>query len=410
MPDLRKAYAISDAKISFVSLVDKAANKREFLITKAENDGAANFTSMGEILKTDKAQHYVTGVVYEPMTEDSHKNYMTAEEIEKAAHWFAKSGSGIDLQHNFKPLDNAAVVESYILPSDCLIGNKPVKKGAWIMTIEVDDEIFEKVEKREITGLSMGGVGNYSNVDVKLDDVTKSEGVFENFLNGLTEFISGKIKKGDVSERYKKSIKHQNIYTAFEALSGVLYRYDPMKDEYVYETDGKKIKEALIDFNAVVTELLSSSDITKALTEAEKPDTIIKAGAKMSAKNLSNLKDIHTKISELISSVETKKEDDEDMSKDDVVKAVNEALEPITKSLDEITKSLNAGSDQPQTDNNAVTSAEVAEIVTKAIAPITEQIEKIAKAKGLPSNLGSGEEAGEVKKESRHYMADILGL
>ncbi len=32
LPKIKKAYAISDAKISFVSLVDKAANRKKFLI------------------------------------------------------------------------------------------------------------------------------------------------------------------------------------------------------------------------------------------------------------------------------------------------------------------------------------------------------------------------------------------
>lgn len=43
MPDkVAKAYAINDAKIMFVSLVGKAANKHQFLITKSE-DGKADF-------------------------------------------------------------------------------------------------------------------------------------------------------------------------------------------------------------------------------------------------------------------------------------------------------------------------------------------------------------------------------
>ena len=37
---IAKSYEISDAKIVFVSLVDKAANKREFLITKSEGGKA----------------------------------------------------------------------------------------------------------------------------------------------------------------------------------------------------------------------------------------------------------------------------------------------------------------------------------------------------------------------------------
>lgn len=38
MPRIAKAYAITDAKISFVSLVNKAANKKQFLITKSEKE------------------------------------------------------------------------------------------------------------------------------------------------------------------------------------------------------------------------------------------------------------------------------------------------------------------------------------------------------------------------------------
>ena len=88
---VKKAKEITDARISFVSLVDKAANKRQFLIVKDE-EGKAAFTTYGKIIKTDSESHFVTGVVYEPMVEDAHGNYMTADEIAKAAYWFAKNG------------------------------------------------------------------------------------------------------------------------------------------------------------------------------------------------------------------------------------------------------------------------------------------------------------------------------
>lgn len=89
MGDILKAKEISDAKISFVSLVDKAANKKQFLITKAES-GQATFSTYGKIVKVDTDNHYVTGIVYEPMTEDSQENYMTADEIQKAAYWYRR--------------------------------------------------------------------------------------------------------------------------------------------------------------------------------------------------------------------------------------------------------------------------------------------------------------------------------
>lgn len=87
MPEIAKAYAMSDVKISFVSLVGKAANKRRFLVTKAEN-GSASFQTYGRIVKAEAETHEVTGIVYEPMVEDTQGNFMTENEIAKAAHWF----------------------------------------------------------------------------------------------------------------------------------------------------------------------------------------------------------------------------------------------------------------------------------------------------------------------------------
>ena len=80
---ITKAFEISDARISFVSLVGKAANKKKFLVAKASN-GAA-FTTFGKVLKVDDETHYITGIVYEPMTEDTDGNFMTGNEIKKAA-------------------------------------------------------------------------------------------------------------------------------------------------------------------------------------------------------------------------------------------------------------------------------------------------------------------------------------
>ncbi|MCM1227503.1 MAG: XkdF-like putative serine protease domain-containing protein [Clostridium sp.] len=159
MSEIAKTRCISDARIEFVSLVDKAANKKSFLIAKAEN-GSAGFSSFGRIVKTDSESHYVTGIVYEPMTEDSQGDFMTESEIQKAAVWFMKNGSGIDLQHNFKKFENAAVVESMVTKSDCEIGGEKIRKGTWLMTVEItDDDVWSAVEKGEITGFSMGGKG-----------------------------------------------------------------------------------------------------------------------------------------------------------------------------------------------------------------------------------------------------------
>lgn len=158
---LVKATEIVDAKIQFVSLVGKAANKKKFLIAKTDN-GSPGFYTYGNIIKVDEDTHYVTGIVYEPMTEDAHGDFMTEEEIRKAAHWFAKNGDRVDIQHSFQDAEGVFVVENYIAPCDMEIAGAKIVKGTWLMTAEVNNiEVWEKVQKGEVTGFSMGGVGKY---------------------------------------------------------------------------------------------------------------------------------------------------------------------------------------------------------------------------------------------------------
>lgn len=56
---IEKAKATSNAKITFVSLVDKADNKKQILITKSAN-GSANFQTYGRIILHSKAPWKVT--------------------------------------------------------------------------------------------------------------------------------------------------------------------------------------------------------------------------------------------------------------------------------------------------------------------------------------------------------------
>ena len=141
---LKKSIEMKEVKVSFVSLVDRPANKRQFLIAKGENGVEKQIPTEHRIIKRDDEQHYLTGIVYEPMKKDAHDNFMTAEEIAKAAHWYAKFGNNVDRQHDFEPLEKVRVVESYIVPVDMTIGEELVTKGTWVMVVEVEDsEIWD---------------------------------------------------------------------------------------------------------------------------------------------------------------------------------------------------------------------------------------------------------------------------
>lgn len=403
--NINKAYAITDAKISFVSLVNKAANRKEFLIVKGDN-GEANFTTNCKILKTDKSNHYVTGIVYEPMTEDAHGNYMTENEIQKAAYWFAKNGNQCDIQHNFEKLENSAVVESYVTKCDMEIGGQPIKKGTWMMTVEIDDDTFEKVEKGELTGFSMGGIGKYSLVD---DELPEDDSIIKKIAKA---FGLKPVKKGAMADNYNNRVKGENFVTAYQELRNTIETYIPGKG-YTFINDENVIREALEDFNNIVVSLLAEESITKALE-----GTVIKAGKKMAGPRLNALKEIQSKVAELIDEVDDDKEEN-DMDSKELEKAIAKALEPMTTRLENIEKSLATNeSVSVEMQGEPIIKSEtdiIADAIAKALEPVTTKmdsvsstVDAIAKAKNLPSNLNDEGDGKPIQKGKAHYMTGIL--
>lgn len=462
---LKKAYEITDAKIQFVSLVDKAANKRQFLIKK-EAGGKATFTTYGRIVKADAENHYVTGVVYEPMAEDSHGNFMTEAEITKAAYWFAKNGNKVDLQHSFEPLDGANVVESWIAKADFDIDGETIKKGTWLMTVEVADEsVWEGIEKGEITGFSMGGLGNYSEEDVELDNVSKQEtsekkGLLKQLAKALGLNV---VEKGAMAELYEERSKGTLFWNAFNSLEEILYKYDPITGRYLYETDENKVRECLEEFGQIITSILTGGGSVTEAIQTDRP--VEKAGKKMSGKNKETLLGIYESLGTFIKEFDdpepeknepTKKKDGEEIeepegtekeekqvTKQEVEGIVANAVEtafakatntesktPDEEETDEekkagtVTEAKKKGgcvskADEitPETINamveaaiekalepqrEVVTAEQVQEMITAAVA---KAVDPVLKSKGLPSNLGGGVEksAGE-----QHYLHGIL--
>lgn len=453
---LRKAYEITEAKIQFVSLVDKAANLRKFLLKKAD-DGKATFTTCGRIIKADPESHHVTGVVYEPMAEDSQGNYMTEAEITKAAYWFAKNSGKVDIQHSFKPFDGGAVVESWIAKADFAIDEEPVKKGTWLMTVEVTDpEVWESIEKGDITGFSMGGIGNYSEEDVDLDTVNKQDSSEKRgLLKQLAKALGLDVEKGAVADLYAQRAQSTLFWEAFYALQDTLNHYDPITGRYIYETDEAKLRECLEDFGSIMTEILASTgNIAKALSEGR---PVEKAGKKMSGKNKETLSGIYESLGAFLKefddpdpepnkskktgepSSETKTDkdkEDKEVNKSEVQQIVDEAIAkaltaqsqntPQTGTAPATTVTKAEGGQEPA--GESVTTETVAKMVSEAIEkamapkaePITlQQVEEmisasvakaldpLLKSKGLPSNLGTG--SGTVEKQQeQHYLHGIL--
>ena len=376
MGEIIKTRSISDAQIQFVSLVDKAANKKSFLITKSE-DGKASFSAYGKIVKTDTDSHYVTGIVYEPMTEDSQGDYMTEEEIRKAAHWFAKNGDGIDIQHNFEKFEKAEVVENWIAKADFEIGKEKVKKGTWLMTVEITDpDVWAAVEKGEITGFSMGGTGIYSEDDVDPDSLSKSEG--KSFFKKLAKMFGFEVvEKSEVAVRFKQKNKSEEFWNAFYSLQDTLFKRNSLTGDSEIETDSEKIKECLSDFSEIIQGIL-----------ADDTDTVMKAGKTLSAKNIASLKSIYESIGKLL---EEAGETEEKMTKAEVMDFIKNEIQKAesgsskdSDKLDEKTKKFIVDTIKEvlaeSQKNKSVTKEEVAEMVKSAMEPLY-------KARGIVTNL-----------------------
>ena len=469
---LRKAYEITDAKIQFVSLVDKAANKRQFLLKK-EKGGKATFTTYGRIVKADAENHYVTGIVYEPMVEDSQGNFMTAEEITKAAYWFAKNGDKVDLQHSFEPLDDATVVENWIAKADFDIEGEPIKKGTWLMTVEVTDaDVWAGIEKGEITGFSMGGLGNYSEEDVDLDGLSKQQDTREKkgLLKQIAEaFGLNVVEKGITADLFEARSKGDLFWEAFYALQDTLQHYDPYTGSWQYEADEGKIRECLEDFNTIITDILTGKQsITKAI-HTDQPEHIAKAGKKMSGKNKETLKGIYESLGTFLKEFDDPEPEDEpdkdgkkteepgddgktDTEKDKEDKEVTkQEVETIVSAA--IAKAMSGDGqqqEQPAQGTHGAQSAAgaveksaagnttqesitpesidkmVQEAISKEMAPqeehvtaaqvqemissaVAKAVDPIMKSRGLPSNLsGDGTTVEKQAGEEPHYLHGII--
>ncbi|PYE49847.1 terminase [Paenibacillus barcinonensis] len=399
-------YKMKDAKITHLSLVDKGANGVPFAIIKAAGKDAIQ--KQVQIAKVDDTKHIVIGVVYQPDVEDAHGDMMDAVEIEKAAHLFMENQHtyNIDKQHDLDA-DKGYVVESYIAPCDMEIGDQIIAKGSWVAGVKVtDDGTWEDIQKGEITGFSMWGVGKREEVE---EDTTVSKSLMKRIAKAL-----GLIEKGAVADKYHKNRKNREFWAAQDALNAVLFRWDSW--ESGMETDPEIIRDALQDFVEIAQDVLVQEDIVKAI--GKPPEQIAKAGKKISAGNLKHVDDAIAALTELKN--KTAPADDEqdegeenDLKPEDIAKAVQAAVAPIAKQVTDLTNEItelkkqegegtpdvvtpDAGTGtEPQADD-------LTDAIAKALAPLTEQMSTLAADVQIVKNSRGGSAQGGAQDENIH--------
>lgn len=249
---------LKNVTVTHVSYVDKAANKRSFLLTKA--DGKPNFTKQVKpLIKEDDPQKLVYGVVYEPDVEDSQGDAMDAGEIEKAAHGFMENYQQIDKQHDFTT-HAGQVVESYIAPADMEIGTQTVTKGTWVLVTKATDEIWDAIQKGEYTGYSLAGQAEVLEKSTKDDfgknkpihDVMLAMNVFRNNVdqivynsdyNGLDSKLTAILQETEEFKEIVQGISPNGVQKSNKVTKALKSLFKPNKE--ADEMEAKEMQELI---------------------------------------------------------------------------------------------------------------------------------------------------------------------
>ncbi|MEE4566314.1 XkdF-like putative serine protease domain-containing protein [Paenibacillus polymyxa] len=408
-------FKLKDAKITHISLVDKGANGVPFAIIKAAGKNAIQ--KQVQIAKVDDTKRIVVGVVYQPDVADAHGDQMDAEEIEKAAHLFMEKQHtyNIDKQHDLDT-DKGYVVESYIAPCEMEIGEQTIIKGSWVAGVKVtDDDTWDDIQKGEITGFSMWGVGKRE----EIEEEEVSKGLLSKIAKALGAM--GFIEKGAVADKYNKNRKNREFWAAQDALNAVLFRWDSW--ESGMESDPEIIREALQDFVDIAQDVLTNEDIIKAI--GKPPEQIVKAGKKISAGNLKHIDDAIAALTELKTKTAPEEdegsEEEDDLNTEDIAKAVQAAMAPIAKQVEtlsaevtELKKQEGVEPGQTPGTEQSVDSQTTAltDAITKAITPLTEQVQALATDVQVVKNSrgGSAQGGGEEDDIQKSAGVSFAGL
>ncbi|MED1406508.1 XkdF-like putative serine protease domain-containing protein [Bacillus mycoides] len=398
---------LKNAEITHISYVDKAANNKKFFLTKSAGT-KPNFQKEVKIItKADDAQKLVYGVVYEPGIEDLHKDFMTEVEIEKAAHKFMKDAQNIDTQHDFVP-GAGEIVESYIAPADLEIDGEVIQKGSWVIVTKATDEVWEQIQKGNITGYSMAGTAEVEEQEA----VFKSEaGIMKAFMNNMRAFFNGdniaSIEKGEVRDNYARNQQIRNVWAAWDSMENAYWgsRWDNYTTEAV---DFERLLAAVQDFSEIIQEIRDGGDVAIAKALESKPVTTLteeieKAGKKISAANQDDIDAAQTALQNIIDRVSDKEEDE--LKPEDITKAVEAALNPLNQRLEALEKAQQEETPvEPEQDEltKSVTAA-----IEKAMTPVNDRLTKIEKARGISQQGDPGAGQQQIQKEA-HYLQGHL--
>ncbi len=150
---------------------DKAELWATIKIAAAAPDASIDLMRMAmgkriPLLKTEE-ERFALGIVLEPndgdgkgipLDPDTQDDIYSAEEVRAAAHKFMQEFRNTGVMHTELANDRIKILESYIAPSELTVSGTKIRQGTWLMAVRVvDDALWSKVKRGELTGFSIGG-------------------------------------------------------------------------------------------------------------------------------------------------------------------------------------------------------------------------------------------------------------
>lgn len=106
-----------------------------------------------------------TFIVMAPNEVDLHGDITSEDEVRKACFNFNKFCGKANLFH-VAETEKFEFAESYLAPTDFVLGDNFVKKGTWLTTIQVlDDELWDLIKSGEVNGVSIGAIASVTKLE-----------------------------------------------------------------------------------------------------------------------------------------------------------------------------------------------------------------------------------------------------
>lgn len=283
------ARELKEVVATHVSIVKRAANGKKFLLTKSDDGKEMLEIDVNRIIvNKDSEEQIVTGIVYSPDEVDLQGDFMTAETIEKMAYSFMENYQNIDKNHNYIA-GEGSICESYIAPADLEIGGVEVKKGAWVLSTRVTDEVWALVKSGEFTGFSIGG---YCTSVAEVDKGIKDK------LYELAKGLFGKetVQK-DFNEEFTNRLNNDfwNVFYVFE---------DAISNDYWKTDDSQELKAKILKSIMQMYEHISGMSFETINKEANVPEDLQKELTALNKSVEDSVATLDNKITELAKQME----------------------------------------------------------------------------------------------------------